>query len=131
MASMIAIEPEFPSKFRWSHPGQVERRAGSIGLAWLVGLQRLYLTKLRRVDLPLSIRNQCISIQRDPSEYRPRTGRSKMARDDARCRANHDDRPVGGVYLITIVMLILTLTSCCAFPRGLTHTVIGNPVVLG
>jgi hypothetical protein len=30
----------------------------------LVGLQ--HLTKLRRVDLPLPIRSQCIRIQRDP-----------------------------------------------------------------
>jgi hypothetical protein len=28
-------------------------------------------------------------------------------------------------------MLTLTLTSWWAFLRGLTHTVIGNPVVLG
>jgi hypothetical protein len=29
------------------------------------------------------------------------------------------------------VLLTLTLTSCRAFPRGLTHTVIGNPVIRG
>jgi hypothetical protein len=69
----------------------------------LLGWQRLqHLTKARRVDLPLPIRNQCIRIQRDPSEHRLRTGRRKLARDDARCRANRDDCCVGDVYLIAM-----------------------------
>jgi hypothetical protein len=75
----------------------------------LLGWQRLqHLTKARRVDLPLPIRNQGIRIQRNPSEDRLRTGRRKLARDGARCRANHDDCRVGDVYLITLVMLTLS-----------------------
>ena len=51
--------------------------------------------------------------------------------DDARCRANPRDRRIGDVYLFTIGHVALTLTSWWAFPRGLTHNVIGNHVVLG
>jgi hypothetical protein len=82
-----------------------------------------HLTKLRCVDLLFPICNQCIRIQRDPSEHRLRTRKRKLARDDARCRSNHDDRRVGDVYLITIGYVdpdphVLVGIPARANPRG-------------
>ena len=90
------------------------------------------LTQLDRVDSTVPIFDELHGIQRDPFEHRSLIIGRQLTRDDMRGRANTDDRRVRDVHLITVGQVDLHPDNRGGrSPRGVTHTVIGSPVVRG